>query len=191
MSLLLHETAMTPSSDSHWHWGQEPPASPALQSWLHEPGSLTRLLRRHCRQFRVQVLADKVLRPLTPDQAVLLEARQGYCREVLLRCDDQPWVYATSLYSPATQQALPALTGLGSRALGELMFESPDLARTPFELAQLAPEEYQRLANHAGLVAEMPAFMPWARRSALSTGCARVLVTELFLPDSAPYQDTV
>ncbi|MDV2858743.1 chorismate--pyruvate lyase family protein [Oceanimonas sp. CAM02] len=191
MSLLFQETNTTPSIDNDWHWGQLPPASPALQSWLHEPGSLTRRLRRHCAQFHVKVLADGVLRPLMPAQAEWLQAEQGYCREVLLCCDNLPWVYATSLYSPATQAALPALSGLGSKALGELMFEAPDLTRTPFELTGLTPTQYQQLAAHAGLAATEPATMPWARRSALSTGQASVLVTELFLPNSAPYQDLV
>lgn len=191
MSLSFHPTTMTPSLDSDWPWGHSAPASPLLCDWLYEPGSLTQRLRRHSNDFCVHVLAEAVLRPLTPDQAALLHTEQGYCREVLLLCDGVPWVYATSLYSSATQAALPALGGLGSRALGELMFEAPDLQRTPFELARLDSRAYRRLAARAGLKTAAPATGPWARRSALSTGLARVLVTELFLPASAPYQETV
>ncbi|MDP5292817.1 chorismate lyase [Oceanimonas sp. CHS3-5] len=182
---------MTPSLDSDWRWGHSAPISPALCDWLYESGSLTRRLRRHCSTFDVHVLADSVLRPLTPDQAAWLQADQGYCREVLLLCDGEPWVYATSLYSPATQAALPALSGLGTKALGELMFEATDLKRTPFELAELTPAEFRRLLARTGLHATAPDMPPWARRSALSTGAARVLVTELFLPASAPYRDIV
>lgn len=182
---------MTPSVDSDWRWGRSAPASSALGDWLHEPGSLTRRLRRHCRHFRVQVLSDSVLRPLTPAQAERLQAGQAYCREVLLLCDEVPWVYASSLYSSATQAALPALAGLGSKALGELMFEATDLQRTPFDLAELSAVEYRRLQTRAGFNAALSDTLPWARRSTLSTGAARVLVTELFLPASAPYRNIV
>lgn len=184
---------MTLSADSDWCWGHLPPAAPALYDWLHEPGSLTRRLQRHCRHFRVQVLSDSVLRPLTTAQAALLDAGEGYCREVLLLCDDVPWVYATSLYSPATQAAFPALSGLGTRALGELMFEAPDLARTPFEFAALDPADCRRLAVRTNLNIGItpPITRLWARRSALSTGPARVLVTELFLPAAAAYQESL
>ncbi|NHH99050.1 chorismate lyase [Oceanimonas sp. MB9] len=190
MSLLFDEQNTASSADHLWRWGSETPAAPVLNAWLHDTGSLTRLLRRHCRQFEVQLLSDASLRSLTPTQAELLGCDQAFCREVLLCCDGRPWVYASSLYSSATQRALPALAGLGSRALGELMFEAPDLERTPFEFARLNATEYRRLAERTGLNAGF-APAPWARRSTLSTGAARVLVTELFLPASALYQDTM
>ncbi|ATG72570.1 chorismate--pyruvate lyase family protein [Zobellella denitrificans] len=181
---------MTASIDHRWGWSAASPLGwPALCDWLRDPGSLTERLRRHCRDFRVEVLASEALLSLTPQQKALLDCEQAYCREVLLYCDETPWVYASSLYSPATRAAMPQLTGLGRRALGELLFDAPDLQRSTFEFAELTNDERIRLCHRAGLD---PSPGPlWGRRSVLATGRARVLVTELFLPAVPAYQEPV
>ncbi|WP_445395580.1 chorismate--pyruvate lyase family protein [Zobellella sp. An-6] len=178
---------MTPSVDHLWHWTAAlPQRRPTLCDWLRDPGSLTERLRRHSRDFRVEVLASDVLLPLSPEQMALLDTELAYCREVLLYCDGRPWVYASSLYSPATRAAMPELTGLGRRALGELLFDAPDLQRSSFEFTELAPVDYERLVARAGATGTL-----WGRRSVLATGRARVLVTELFLPAVPAYQEPV
>ncbi|WP_375056342.1 chorismate--pyruvate lyase family protein [Zobellella sp. DQSA1] len=182
---------MTPSADHLWHWTAALPLRrPALCDWLRDPGSLTERLRRHCRQFRVAVLAREARLSLTPAQRALLDAEQAYCREVLLLCDGRPWVYASSLYSPTTRAAIPELAELGQRALGELLFDAPDLRRSTFEYAELAQADYDPLAVRLGL-AEPAAGPLWGRRSTLATGRARVLVTELFLPAVPAYLEPV
>lgn len=189
MALWCQEQSVIQTADHAWNWGTALPAGrPRLCDWLEEAGSLTRRLRQHCRDFRVEPLAEASLRPLGAEQVLLLGAEQAYCREVLLLCDDHPWVFASSLYSPDTREALPALAGLGRRALGELMFEAADLSRSRFQFAGLDSRQYRRLADHAGLAPE-PAASPWGRRSVLSTSRARVLVTELFLPAANAYQE--
>lgn len=182
---------MTNRADQGWHWSASralPAQSPVLNDWLHDRGSLTERLRRHCRNFRVAVLvaADEVL--LDPNLAERLGSDRAFCREVLLYCDDQPWVYASSLFSAASLDACPGLAGLGQRALGDVLFEQPGLIRSPFEFACLDAGQQAGLARRIGLplAADFPL---WGRRSALQRGGAQVLVTELFLPRARAYQE--
>ncbi|MGO4999613.1 chorismate--pyruvate lyase family protein [Oceanisphaera sp. W20_SRM_FM3] len=169
------------TADAHWRWQSAVPlALPSLNDWLQDTGSLTARLRLHCKQFRVQLLSTQGV-SLTQSQAHWLGETHAYCREVLLLCDEQPWVYASSLYSSAALEALPALGGLGQKALGELLFEHPQLVRSRFEFAQLTAAESQQLVLqvHPHLPASTTS-SPWARRSVLAIPEARVLVSELF-----------
>lgn len=182
---------MTKRADQGWHWltGQSLPAlSPLLTDWLFDRGSMTERLRRHCRDFRVVVRtqADEVA--LEPALAERLGGDRAFCREVLLYCDDVPWIYASSLFSHASLDACPELAGLGQKALGELLFGQPGLARSPFEFTGLSPGEQAALARRIDmpLTADFPL---WGRRSSLQTGGAQVLVTELFLPRAQAYQE--
>ncbi|MBO1519872.1 chorismate lyase [Oceanisphaera sp. DM8] len=167
---------------------------------MQDRGSLTERLRQYCQHFRVQLLNTAQVK-LTADQAAWLGVERAYCREVLLLCDEQPWVYANSLYSPAALSAVPALGGLGDSALGELLFEHPLLTRSEFEFARLTVGQCQqlnqRLTSGAQPTAELHVLLsqllagnvtglPWARRSVLATPEAAVLVSELFLPSANP-----
>ncbi|GAA3543999.1 chorismate lyase [Zobellella aerophila] len=149
---------------------------------------MTERLRRHCRDFRVVVRAQADDVMLEPALAERLGGVRGFCREVLLCCDGVPWVYASSLYSGASLEACPELAGLGQKALGELLFEHPGLARSQFEFAGLGHEARVALAQRIELplAADFPL---WGRRSTLQAGGARVLVTELFLPQAQAYQE--
>lgn len=211
---------MNLTADAHWHWQSQAAfaqpnsslsfslnsiLSPNLGHWLQDTGSLTVRLRLCCQEFRVQLLSTRAKVPLSASQADWLGEAEGYCREVLLLCDNVPWVYASSLYSPESLAAVPALGGLGEKALGELMFERPDLTRSQFEFAQLNAACYQTLLQQ--LAPKLPTFtadpnainpravkpepvrLPWARRSVLAIPKAKVLVTELFLPAASAYRD--
>lgn len=182
---------MTKRADQEWHWltgPAMPELSPLLTDWLYDRGSMTERLRRHCRHFRVEVRASADDIALEPALAERLGSPRAFCREVLLYCDDAPWVYASSLYSGASLDACPELAGLGQKALGELLFEHPGLARSQFEFAGLGHEELAVLARRIELplVADFPL---WGRRSTLQAGGAQVLVTELFLPRAWAYKE--
>lgn len=195
---------MSYSVDAHWSWTTSLPdlggdtqmqlrPRSHLCDWLQDKGSLTERLRQCCQHFRVQLLNTAQVK-LTTEQTAWLGVERAYCREVLLLCDEQPWVYASSLYSPAALSAVPALGGLGERALGELLFEHPLLTRSEFEFAQLTAPHWQQLVQeHTQLDGQQPAVqagsavnLPWARRSLLATPQAGVLVSELFLPSANP-----
>ncbi|ART80318.1 chorismate--pyruvate lyase family protein [Oceanisphaera avium] len=184
---------MKHSNDAHWHWQAHATVdNAALIDWLQDAGSLTVRLRAHCHEFKVQLLKTRAI-TLTRSQAKWLGSPAGYCREVLLWCDNKPWIYASSLYSAAALNAVPALGGLGNKALGELMFDDPTLTRSPFEYAALARAEYQSLIqSHSHIIPltqPMPEDLLWARRSVLAIPKAQVLVTELFLPVVCAYQE--
>ncbi|MFP2769100.1 chorismate--pyruvate lyase family protein [Oceanisphaera sp. KMM 10153] len=185
---------MTNTADHDWHWGPELPRSRMpLCNWLQDTGSLTERLRRHCRQFRVQLQSTTAEITLTPTQAAWIGADRAFCREVLLLCDEQPRVYASSLYSPSSLHAIPALGGLGQRALGELLFEDPQLLRSDFEFACLTEAQWRQLSRMQGMTQHLDQLANgpslWARRSLLATGQAGVLVTELFLPAAQAYRE--
>lgn len=187
---------MTHAMDACWGWQSALSCpQPVLNHWLQDTGSLTARLRLCCDRFRVQLLKTTAQVALTPEQAGWLGETQAYCREVLLLCDHVPWIYASSLYSSAALDAVPALGGLGQRALGELLFEHPQLVRSHFEFAQLTSSEWQRLTQYLSSPDQPPLFasastpfLPWARRSLLATPDASVLVSELFLPNAQAYQ---
>ncbi|WP_227875176.1 chorismate--pyruvate lyase family protein [Oceanisphaera profunda] len=190
---------MNTTLDAHWRWQFAAPvqlastadSNSSLSHWLQDTGSLTARLRQHCKQFRVQLLNTRANVSLTPSQANWLGETHGYCREVLLLCDEQPWIYASSLYSNTALQAVPALGGLGQKALGELLFDHPQLMRSQFEFAQLTALESQQLTQqvHPSPLNMHPNRPLWARRSVLAIPQASVLVSELFLPAASPYQE--
>lgn len=192
------------TADAGWNWSARLPEShPELCHWLQDTGSLTERLRLCCRHFRVQLQRTRAQVSLTPEQADWLGVEQAHCREVLLLCDQQPWIYASSLYSASASDAVPALGGLGQRALGELLFEDPRLTRSDFEFARLTASQWQQWVQQQGAGQETPgmslssmcpqtfapAALPWARRSLLAIPQASVLVTELFLPAARVYRE--
>lgn len=179
------------SADANWSWQSTASTIAMLNSWLQDTGSLTERLRRHCQHFNVQLQATRPHVKLSAEQQGWLGAKQANCREVLLLCDGQPWIYASSLYTQSAEQAVPALAGLGERALGELLFEHPQLTRSAFEFAQLNQAQWQGLQQTQQLTSLVNStqLLPWARRSVLAIPQAQVLVTELFLPQEHVYQE--
>ena len=71
-------------------------APAAMQTWLASPGSLTARLVAHSDAFRVQRLHQHSAMCLADEAAMLGLARPGrvWEREVLLRCDGEPVVFA-------------------------------------------------------------------------------------------------
>ncbi|MCQ8878212.1 chorismate lyase [Pseudoalteromonas shioyasakiensis] len=156
------------------------------QNWLLEPNSLTAKLKRHGRDFSVQVLSEKRFN-LSPQQQQLLDCHlsEGINREVLLWCNGEPMVYAQS-WLPVTQNMQQQkLLELGDKPLGDVIFQHPELKRTEIEIARFD-------CHHAvQQLIEQPAqsIKPlWARRSVFSLAHSRFLVCEVFLPKAFIYQ---
>ena len=153
--------------------------SDPLRDWLLEPGSLTRRLRSCCAgQFQVRVLDQGLQRPQRGEAKALHRPAHELTlvRQVLLCCGEQPWVYArTVIPLPSLQGGLQALTRLGNRPLGELLFADPSMQRSPIEVAPLrgllpAPLSRQDSAGS------------WGRRSVFTLWGRPLLVSEFFLP---------
>lgn len=161
-------------------------AAPALRRWLTDNGSMTQKLKAHSTVFGVDCLHQRTAICL-PDEAAMIGLRRPgrvWEREVLLKCDERPVVFAhTVVPMTATATDWPLFSALGNRSLGPTLFDDPLVRHGELEYARLA-------AGH-----------PLMRRARLALGldgpdgqalCARrrlyrrrgglLLVTEVLLP---------
>lgn len=170
------------------HW-QPASAYPHLtqqqQGWLLEAGSLTAKLKRHCQHFSVKVLNEAPF-DLTKEQQALLNTplSQALNREVLLLCDDKPMVYAQSWLPADDTLKKQQLLSMGTRPLGDVIFQDPSLSRTEIEVAQFS-EQHTIQTLLAVLGKESKPL--WGRRSVFSLSNAHFLVAEVFLPEAYIY----
>lgn len=124
------------------------------QEWLFYPASLTEKLKQHCRQFRVEVLAES-----------WIENHTIWRREVCLYGDDVPWIFAqTDVPADTVAQVAQPLPHLGDQPVGLWLFPQNPVRQT-LEWAQ----DFE-----SGC---------YARRSTLLLRDYPLQITELFLPD--------
>lgn len=187
-------------ASSHAEWfshvnGVNPP--PQMRHWLTDRVSLTVKLAAHCRQFRVQRLHQRRAMALADEcRALGLSRRIGVQeREVLLRCDDAPVVFAHTvvpLHASATDW--PFFGSLGERSLGFTLFCDPQVARGELHYARLRPGHplQRRAAAAIGVSAFSQPLL--ARRCLFWRRHGTLLVTEVFLPaldGLLPLQDSL
>ena len=165
-------------------WLKKPICSSGLRPWLVDSASLTARLKARYTHFSVKPVSFKNAKSLMGEAALLgLKANQrALIREVLLIGNQQPVVFAHSvLPRAALRGAWNKLGNLGNKPLGATLFANPKVKRTPLE--------YKKLPRHHPIsmrVAEHMQISPkqlWARRSVFSLNCAKILVTEVFLPN--------
>lgn len=164
---------------AHWRRSARPLAG--LQQWLTDPGSLTaRLVAKSEGRFEVEVVRQVIGRPsLHECQALGLHPSQlALIREVILKGNNQPWVFARSLLPLSSLTGeLRHLRKQANRPLGAFLFSQPHLHRSPIVLAAIRPA-------HAYVPAHlMGAAVLWGRRSVFSLNAKPLLVSEVFLPD--------
>jgi chorismate--pyruvate lyase len=159
-----------------------------LRDWLLDPGSLTQRLQSQYKKFQVQVIGEEVM-PANSDELALLDLSQGECfiREVVLECDGHASVFARTVIPQSTLSGPGRkLTSLGSKPLGAALFADPRMRRDVSQLAQFNEDsDMARLCRALQLNFRYPI---WGRRSLFRLEESPLLVTEVFLPDSAPYQ---
>ena len=118
------------------------PLPSAVRHWLFDHRSLTqRLIRASDNNFRVQVLQQCWQRPRYSEARFLAmpERRYALVREVVLRCYEQPWVFARSVLPvDSLTGSLYHLRRWGSRSLGALLFRDSSSQRLSFQWARLA-----------------------------------------------------
>ncbi len=162
----------------------EPAADAAVAAWLVEPGLLTDRLRACCDGQPGLALVAESEAPLAAADAALLAASgsAAFVREIELTCDGRPWVFAQTLIPQATLARHGWLAGLGRAALGERLAAIQGLERGPLEFARLAAGDrlYHRALRER---CDAPEAL-WARRSWFAIGGDRLLVQEVFLPES-------
>ena len=164
-------------------WLKKPMLSGVYRKWLIDTGSLTTRLQLSYSHFAVKPVTVKHAKPFA-DEAALLHLpahKTALIREVLLLGNNQPVVFAHSVLPRASLRgAWNGLGRLGNKPLGAMLFANPKVKRTPLEYKKL-PRQHpisMRVAEH---MQTSPKAL-WARRSVFSLNCARILVTEVFLP---------
>jgi len=158
----------------------------AFHHWLTGGGSLTAKLKAHSSAFRVQCLHQRTARCLSDEAAVIGLHRPGrvWEREVLLRCDNTPVVFAhTVVPMAATASDWPLFSALGERSLGTTLFGDPLVRRGVLEFARLREGHplAQRARRALGLDGPQELIL-YARRCLYRRRQGTLLVTEVFLP---------
>jgi len=160
-----------------------------LRHWLTGDGSLTAKLKQHSDTFRVQVLHQRVATCLVDEARAIGLHRPGrvWEREVLLRCDNTPVVYAhTVVPMSADATDWPLFSALGERSLGTTLFGDPRVRRGTLEFARLRESHPLAMRARAALLAHGAAAaeeqLLYARRCLYRRRQGTLLVTEVFLP---------
>jgi chorismate--pyruvate lyase len=156
--------------------------------WLLDPASLTARIQRACAgRFSVEVLSQGWARPEHNEmrRLAMRPANWGFVREVYLRCDGKPWVFARTVI-PRTTLTGPRrrLMHLKGRPLGAVLFADPTMERGAVEVARIAPCDVLHPAATRGLGQDVEAI--WGRRSVFTLGGQPLLVSEIFLPGIPP-----
>ena len=129
--------------------------------WLLDNKSLTYKLKEKYKDFKVNVISQKQNNPYECELELLGSSKKQtiIVREVELLGHQQPVVNARSLI-PLTEDTRDILT-IGSRPLGEILFDDPEIKRGHLEVGSFKDS--------------------WARRSTFTIGKTNLLVTEIFL----------
>lgn len=164
------------------------------RAWLRASGSLSARLAAAGQRFSVQLLAHG-RRALSVDEAQALGrplARVGYVREVILRVDGVPVVFARSV-TPQSASRGPwrAIRGLGLRPLADILFTGKGITRSPLAFTTLTASSPLRRRvvrgwQQAGCGAVAAGAVP-ARRSVFVRRGAPLLVMEAFVSPQAPW----
>ena len=156
----------------------------ALRPWLHDHGSLTQRIQQRCARFTVQPVRSG-LAHIAHDEATILGIAPhhlAYSREVFLFADGKPVVFAHSTCaSEHLRGAWKAMSGLGNRSLGSLLFTHPLVIRQPLRFKAL--RSHHPLYRSATQTSGVAPNTLWARRSLFTLHGAPLLVTEVFLPE--------
>jgi len=145
---------------------------------------LTERLRACCAGETGLVVVSEAEAPLAADDAALLRVPGGsaFVREIELTCDGRPWIFAQTLIPLATLARQRWLASLGRAALGERLASVPGLERGPLEFTRLVAGN--QLFHRALRERQDQTAALWARRSWFAIEGARLLVQEVFLPES-------
>lgn len=161
-----------------------------IASWLYDPSSLTAKLKSRTSQFSVELIGQAELIPEPHELEFLnIESKSGHLvREVLLKCDGLPWVFARSVLPLASlSKTDQELAQLGENPLGEFLFHNPTIQPGTIKASEFtASSKVKGLDEslHQGLEQKLsqPLF---GRRRLFHLQNGPILVAEVFL-SSAP-----
>ena len=168
-----------------WHRHINGVAAPAdVRAWLATQGSLTARLIAHSDAFRVQRLHQRSSLCLADEARAIGMQRPGrvWEREVLLRCDGVPVVFAhTVVPASSTASDWPLFSALGERSLGSTLFYDPLVTRGELEFARIRAG-HPLLERARAVLGPMDDPVYYARRCLYRRRYGTLLVTEVFLP---------
>lgn len=170
--------------DKFWRCAA-PGCGAGLVPWMRDRGSLTQRIQQRCARFAVHGVRSGLAR-IALDEAALLDVAPphlAWSREVFLYADDRPVVFAHSACARRHLRggAWSAVSSLGNRPLGALLFAHPLVERRPLHFKAL--RSAHPLYRRAAAVLCSPPDRLWARRSLFYLHDAPLLVTEVFLPE--------
>jgi len=131
----------------------------SVLGWLDDKQSLTAKLKQKFDDFSVNVLSQIQTIPHNNENEVLNFEGKSVIREVQLLGNHQVVVFARSVI-PVTNDT-QAILEIGSKPLGEVLFNDPDIKRGQLQI------------THTGST--------WGRRSIFTIGTTKLLVSEFFL----------
>ena len=167
----------------------------STRAWLRAGGSLSARLASAGQRFSVQLLTHG-RQALSADEAQALgwpAGRVGYAREVILRVDGVPVVFARSVTPyEASRGPWRAIRGLGLRPLADILFTRKGITRSPLAFTTLKASSplhrhVVRGWQQAGCGAVVAGALP-ARRSVFVRRGAPLLVMEVFASPQAPWR---
>ena len=158
-----------------------------LKSWILDTGSLTEKLQSECQTFYLTLIGQRQAEITLEEFAQVRTNKQPFAqedwqvREVLLWGDGQPWVFARSIIPQRLCQQ--DFADLNTQPLGQLIFNDKRFKRMPFQITHMLNPQpfYQQLS----LSADMDL---WGRRSVFGFEELKMMVCEIFLPDSPAYK---
>jgi chorismate lyase len=164
-------------------WLNEPIGSGLYRKWLIDNGSLTARLKSHYDDFNLMPLKSVHEKAHLDEWAVFNMANYQHVliREVLLSGKGKPAVFAHSVIPlNSLHGQWIGLGRLGNKPLGAALFANPNVTRTPLQFKKITKQHplYRKAIAHSN---EKPNAL-WARRSVFNLNCAKILVTEVFLP---------
>ena len=141
-------------------------------------------MRRACGgEFSLSVVAQRMAPPYLPEARMLeLSPRRfALIRQVLLRCDGVPWIFARSVLPSAMLKGRNRrLANLGEKPLGEVLFTLPRLVRRDVRIVPLSADSAMRETFVAAL--DQDPAGAWLRRSLFHLDNVPLLINEVFLP---------
>ena len=168
---------------THTNWLKKPFSSHSMHTWLLDSGSLTARLQKRYSHFLVKPVLMQYAKPIQDEATLLRLPAHNFAliREVLLIGNEQAVVFAHSVLPKASLRgAWNGLGRQGNKPLGATLFANPKVKRSQLSYKKLSRHHpiSIRLAEH---LQQEP--MPlWARRSIFVLNCAKIMVTEVFLP---------
>jgi chorismate--pyruvate lyase len=156
-----------------------------LRHWLTDRVSLTKKLMAHSESFRVQRLVQQRAVCLADEYAMAQLARRVAVqeRDVLLRCDGEPVVFAHTIVPlSASASDWPFFSSLGERSLGTTLFGDPLVIRGELQYARIPTRHPLMVRARSAVGVDVGSQFLFARRCLFKRKNGVLLVTEMFLP---------